>query len=102
MRKAGMIFCAAVGFLALCISVILMMVTAYLPRSAPQSASEPPYVLRENAGRVGLYETNGTQPVAEFAIYPDLLPESDAAALRKEIPVENRNALTKLLEDFGA
>lgn len=102
MRKAGIIFCTAVGFLALCVSVILMLITTYLPASAPESASAPPYVLRESAGRVGLFETDGTTPVAEFAIYPALLPESDAAALRKGIPVENRTALTKLLEDFGA
>lgn len=66
-------------------------------------AAEPPiYVLGTKGGKVVLFKSGEDTPVAQYDIYLNLLPETDAEALRKGIPVATREELNRYLEDFGA
>ncbi len=66
-------------------------------------AAEPPaYLLGAQGGKVVLFKSGEDTPVARYEIYLSLLPEADADALRRGIPVATREELNRYLEDFGA
>ncbi len=67
-------------------------------------AAEPDaaYTLGEEDGKLALFRSGESVPVARYEVYLSLLPEVDADALRAGIPVRTREELYRYLEDFGA
>ena len=68
----------------------------------PKAAEPPAYLLGAQGGKVVLFKSGEDTPVARYEIYLSLLPEADADALRRGIPVATREELNRYLEDFGA
>ncbi len=86
-----MIFAVSVGLFLL------------LARPGQADAAAPPaYILGAQDGRAALFKAGEAAPVARYDIFLSLLPEADAEALRRGIPVATRTELNRYLEDFGA
>lgn len=101
MARTAYFVCAVVGFLALCLSLILLFWAPKSPEKQPPAAAAPAYFLRETDGHVALYAKADSVLLAEYNIRPALLPQADKAALRAGIPIANRADLQRVLEDYG-
>ena len=100
MRAKQIAILAAVPLAIFTVTVGLFLLLAQ-PGSA--EAAEPPvYLLGAQGGKAVLFKSGEDAPVAQYDIYLSLLPEADAEALRKGIPVATREELNRYLEDFGA
>lgn len=88
-------------------AVFLLAVSVFMLGSsaaAQPSASAVPraaYTLGEKDGRLALYRSGESAPVAQYDIYTALLPERDAEQLRRGIAVQSEAELRRYLEDFG-
>ena len=71
-------------------------------RAAQDSFSAAPYILKDHGGRLAVFAPEGGEPLQVYDVYTHLLPEGDVAALQAGIPLESREQLDRLLEDFGA
>ena len=61
------------------------------------------FYLRESGGHVAVFAGNkGRAPVTVTEIETALLRDADRALLENGIPVEDRHALLRLLEDLGS
>lgn len=102
-RKIGSIG-AAVG-----LTVLLVMVLIRAPQPSPAAVARtgemttgaPTYVVREWNGQLAVFEEGDTHP---DMIYDDVavsaLPPEEQERLRQGIPVSDRAALNRLLEDY--
>ena len=100
MRAKQIAVLTAVPLVIFTVTVGLFLLLAQ-PGSA-DAAEAPIYILGAQNSRVVLFKTGENTPVARYEIYLSLLPEADAEALRKGIPVATREELNRYLEDFGA
>lgn len=94
-------------FLALCTIFCtgLIAVSIYTMKNySEQQISEPTeikYVVKEYGGKVAVFNSEETIPIAVYKIYVHLLPENDVELLRKGISVDDDYTLLKTLENFG-
>ena len=59
------------------------------------------FILGSYRGKVALWEGDPAgAPIEVFPISLELLPQEDQAALQRGISAENRESLTRLLEDY--
>lgn len=87
----------------LIISVFLLGTPAFsASEDAASSSINTAYILSESGGKLALYRTGETAPIAQYEIYTTLLPPSDVALLQKGIPIDSQESLYRYLEDFGA
>ncbi len=100
MRAKQIAVLAAVPLAIFTVTVGLFLLLAQ-PGSA-EAAEPPAYLLGAQGGKVVLFKSGEDTPVARYEIYLSLLPEADADALRRGIPVATREELNRYLEDFGA
>lgn len=100
MRAKQIAVLTAVPLVIFTVTVGLFLLLAQ-PGSA--DAAEPPtYILGAQNGKAVLFKAGENTPVARYDIYLNLLPEADAEALQRGIPVATREELNRYLEDFGA
>ena len=86
----------------LCALGLAASVTVFRLRPFEAEAPESSYTLRDWHGRLALFESGeAKQPVEVYDVYTHLLPENDVLSLQAGIPLENREQLQRLLEDFG-
>ena len=85
------------GVAALCLAAALW----WMLRGRAQGP-QPRYLLKDNAGHVALYSTDGAGPLAVYdELYTRLLPEGDVLALQQGVPVYDDAELQRRLEDYG-
>lgn len=102
MRKQWFWGLAALCSVSLAVSIFWMAGPALGLRQKEQPpAAGAPYLLRDEGGRVALYQQGEDEPVRIYDIYTHLLPQTDVLSLQKGIPVDNEEALQRLLEDLG-
>lgn len=70
--------------------------------TAPKSIEGQEYILREQNGKLALFDGKTKQLCKEYEIYTQLLPQNDIDALRCGIKVQTPAQLNSLLEDYGA
>jgi len=58
------------------------------------------FLLGNYKGYIALWSGTDPEPMVVFPYRTDSLPPADQAALENGIPLENREQLTHLLEDF--
>lgn len=63
--------------------------------------AEPAWLLKDNGGRLALYNADGSGPLAQYDIYTRLLPEPDVLALQGGVAVQDAADLQQKLEDYG-
>lgn len=85
---------------------ILIMVSIYnlIPSKAAEpesSAPQPLYIVADYCGKVAVFESTGSEPLAVYDIYTHLLPEHDIELLRKGIAINSAQQLQSCLEDLG-
>lgn len=86
----------------LCALGLAASVAVFTLRPFEEEAPESSYTLRDWHGRLALFESGeATLPVEVYDVYTHLLPENDVLSLQAGIPLENREQLQRLLEDFG-
>ncbi|TCL59204.1 hypothetical protein [Allofournierella massiliensis] len=86
----------------LCALGLAASVAVFMLRPFEEEAPESSYTLRDWHGRLALFESGeAEQPVEVYDVYTHLLPENDVLSLQAGIPLENREQLQRLLEDFG-
>ncbi|MEG0897530.1 MAG: hypothetical protein RSF73_08305 [Ruthenibacterium sp.] len=101
MARSAYFMCAVVGFLALCLSLILLFSAPQAPEKEPSAPVAPAYFLRESGGHLALYTQADSRLVAEYNIRTALLPQADAQALKVGVPIATRAQLQRVLEDYG-
>ena len=84
-------------FSALLLALCLAWFLADLYRPSPA----PRYTLRDEGGRVAVYQSGASAPLQVYDIYTHLLPEGDVLRLQQGIPVADDASLQALLEDLG-
>ncbi len=85
------------GLAALCVAAACVwFLLGQQPRAEP-----PAYLLKDNGGKLALYNADGTGPLAEYDIYTRLLPENDVLALQGGVAVRSESELQRRLEDYG-
>ena len=62
---------------------------------------DPDWLLKDNGGRLALYNADGSGPLAQYDIYTRLLPEEDVLALQGGVTVRDAADLQQKLEDYG-
>lgn len=102
MQKRQILVLIAVPVLIFTISVGSFALILLPARSHAAQPPEAFYTLGEESGKLALFKTGVDAPIARYDIYLSLLPETDAEALRRGIPVYTREELYRYLEDFGA
>lgn len=86
----------------LCALGLAVSVAVFALRPFEGKTPENSYTLRDWHGKLALFESGEEeQPVEVYDVYTHLLPESDVLSLQAGIPLENREQLQRLLEDFG-
>lgn len=86
----------------LCALGLATSVAVFALRPFEEKTPESSYTLRDWHGRLALFESSEEdQPVEVYDVYTHLLPESDVLSLQAGIPLESREQLQRLLEDFG-
>ena len=100
MRAKQIAVLIVVPLVIFAVSVGLFLLLA--PAGHADSAEPSVYVLGAQGGKLALFKAGEETPVARYDIYLSLLPEADADALRRGIPVATRDELRRYLEDFGA
>lgn len=100
MRRQWFWMLAALCGTALAVSIVWMAGPALRPQPEGQ-AVPPPYLLRDEGGRIALYRQGEEAPVQVYEVYTHLLPEPDVLSLQQGIPVESEEQLARLLEDLG-
>ena len=86
-----------------CTILIMVSIYTFIPRSQPQTESEPPveYTVMDYGGKVAVFETGSNTPLVVYEIYTHLLPENDIELLRRGIKVTSQEQLQTCLEDLG-
>ena len=94
MRKAwlGLIFLFSALLLAICLAVFWY---------GGRGQDSPAYILRDEGGRVAVYQAGADTPEKVYDIYTHLLPPEDTQKLQQGIPVDTEAELQALLEDLG-
>ena len=94
MRKAwlGFIFLFSALLLAICLTVFWY---------GSRQTDSPAYILRDEGGRVAVYQAGADAPEKVYDIYTHLLPPEDTQKLQQGIPVNTEAELQALLEDLG-
>ena len=59
------------------------------------------YIVKEHGGKIAVFNTGETEPLAVYEVYVHLLPENDIELLRRGITVDDDYSLMKTLENFG-
>lgn len=86
----------------LCALGLAVSVAVFALRPFEGKTPESSYTLRDWHGKLALFESGEEkQPVEVYDVYTHLLPESDVLSLQAGIPLESREQLQRLLEDFG-
>ena len=67
---------------------------------ASAGESVPMYIVKEYAGKIGIYEAGAETPMQILDVYVFTLPEADQTALRTGIRAYSSDALRALIEDF--
>ena len=60
------------------------------------------YVLRDNGGRLALYDAENGSLLRQYDVYTHLLPAVDVDMLRAGIDIYSDDQLQRLIEDYGA
>lgn len=60
------------------------------------------FLLGVHNGQLALWNSEDPEPARVFPYAASLLPPADQAALRRGIPVESPEDLSRLLEDFSS
>ena len=71
-----------------------------LPAQAQETAPQPICVLRDDGGRLALWDRSG-RLLQRYEIYTRLLPAQDAEQLVRGVDIYSRAQLERLLEDYG-
>ena len=95
-----------IAFLGLlCLAGLAVSIAVFTLRPSHSQPPSSEYTLRDWNGRLALFASDASdesaQPVEVYEVYTHLLPESDVLSLQEGIPLESREQLQRLLEDFG-
>lgn len=97
MRNRGivglMVFCALV-------TAVSLGALALPPAPVQQAVPQPLCVLRDDGGRLALWQPDGSL-ICRYDIYTRLLPDADAERLCRGVDIYSRGQLEQLLEDYG-
>lgn len=102
MQTKQIVVLIAVPVLIFSLSVGLFALLFLPGRSDAAQPAEALYTLRAEGDKLALFKSGEDMPVARYDIYLSLLPEVDAEALRRGVPVHTREELYRYLEDLGA
>ena len=96
-RKKWMVF-----LMVLCIAVTIASVASLTVPVAAKEPSGPVYVLRDNSGRLALYDAENGSLLRQYDVYTHLLPAVDVDMLRAGIDIYSDDQLQRLIEAYGA
>ena len=96
-RKKWMLF-----LMVLCLAVTIASVASLAIPAAAKEPSGPVYILRDNGGRLALYDAESGSLLRQYDVYTHLLPAVDVDMLRAGIDVYSDDQLQRLIEDYGA
>lgn len=84
------------------LSLVCLGISVYLFIRPPvETQPHTAYLLRDYQGKLAAYTPDSSDLVEVYQVYTHLLPAQDVLSLQQGIPVENREQLDRLLEDFG-
>lgn len=90
-------------YLFLCLLTVCLLIAAARQTQAASGEAPSPaagYVLGEYEGRIALFDAADPAPLYVFEKSTAALPEADRTALKNGIPIEDADAMRRVMEDF--